>query len=237
MNPAELAAPVAEVSIWSMFLHASIVVQAVMIGLLAASVWCWTIIVDKTLLFRRTRKAMDQFEETFWSGRSLEELYTTLSERPTSGMASLFVAAMREWKRSFQAAGASFVSGTQSFNTATSIGRLTLNMLLSFAQFEREVTAERIRDKIAASKRKGLWMGGQVPLGYEADGRTLRINAEEARTVRTLYALYDRLGTVRAVKAEADRLDLVTKVRSKPDGSRTGGLQRRQRREGTEGFV
>ena len=93
MNPADLAAPVAEVSIWSMFLHASIVVQAVMIGLLGASVWCWTIIVDKTLLFRRTRKAMDQFEETFWSGRSLEELYTTLSERPTSGMASLFVAA------------------------------------------------------------------------------------------------------------------------------------------------
>jgi len=110
MNPAGLAAPVAEVSIWSMFLHASIVVQAVMIGLLAASVWCWTIIVDKTLLFRRTRKAMDQFEETFWSGRSLEELYTTLSERPTtSGMASLFVAAMREWKRSFQTAHASFV--------------------------------------------------------------------------------------------------------------------------------
>ena len=109
MNPAELAAPVAEVSIWSMFLHASFVVQAVMIGLLAASVWCWTIIVDKALLFRRTRKAMDQFEETFWSGRSLEELYTTLSERPTSGMASLFVAAMREWKRSFQTAHASFV--------------------------------------------------------------------------------------------------------------------------------
>ena len=109
MNPADLAAPIAEVSIWSMFLHASIVVQAVMIGLLAASVWCWTIIVDKTMLFRRTRKAMDQFEETFWSGRSLEELYTTLSERPTSGMSSLFVAAMREWKRSFQTANASFV--------------------------------------------------------------------------------------------------------------------------------
>ncbi|MCV2863526.1 recombinase family protein [Albidovulum sediminicola] len=122
------------------------------------------------------------------------------------------------------AAGASFVSVTQSFNTATSMGRLTLNMLLSFAQFEREVTAERIRDKIAASKRKGLWMGGQVPLGYEAEGRTLRINEAEARTVRTLYDLYDRLGTVRGVKAEADRLGLVTKVRSKPDGSRTGGL-------------
>ncbi len=109
MNPADLAAPVAEVSIWSMFLHASFVVQAVMIGLLAASVWCWTIIVDKALLFRRTRKAMDQFEETFWSGRSLEELYQGLSERPTSGMASLFVAAMREWKRSFSTAHASFV--------------------------------------------------------------------------------------------------------------------------------
>ena len=74
------------------------------------------------------------------------------------------------------AAEASFVSVTQSFNTATSMGRLTLNMLLSFAQFEREVTAERIRDKIAASKRRGLWMGGLVPLGYDADGRTLKIN-------------------------------------------------------------
>jgi len=70
-------------------------------------------------------------------------------------------------------AGASFVSVTQSFNTATSMGRLTLNVLLSFAQFEREVTAERIRDKIAASKKKGLWMGGNVPLGYDADGRSL----------------------------------------------------------------
>ena len=89
-----------------------------------------------------------------------------------------------------EAAGAVFVSVTQSFNTATSMGRLTLHMLLSFAQFEREVTAERIRDKVAASKRKGLWMGGRVPLGYEKDGRTLRINEAEAETVRTLYALY-----------------------------------------------
>ena len=78
-------------------------------------------------------------------------------------------------------AGASFVSVTQSFNTATSMGRLTLNMLLSFAQFEREVTAERIRDKIAASKKKGLWMGGNVPLGYEPDGRTLKIKEPDAR--------------------------------------------------------
>ena len=91
------------------------------------------------------------------------------------------------------AAEASFVSVTQSFNTATSMGRLTLNVLLSFAQFEREVTAERIRDKIAASKRKGLWMGGNVPLGYEPDGRTLRINPDEAEIIREVYNLYTLL--------------------------------------------
>jgi len=120
------------------------------------------------------------------------------------------------------AAGASFVSVTQSFNTATSMGRLTLNMLLSFAQFEREVTAERIRDKIAASKRKGLWMGGLVPIGYDADGRTLKINAEEATTIRTLYDLYEQHGNVRAVKEHADRLGLKTKTRG-PKDSRTNG--------------
>ncbi len=121
------------------------------------------------------------------------------------------------------AAGASFVSVTQSFNTATSMGRLTLNMLLSFAQFEREVTAERIRDKIAASKRRGFWMGGNVPLGYEADGRTLKINAAEVTTVRALYDLYDQHGTVRAVKAAADQRGLQTKLRLKADGKQTGG--------------
>lgn len=105
--PAALAVP--EVSIWSMALHASFVVQLVMIGLLLASVWCWSIIVNKTLLFRKTHKAMDSFEETFWSGRSLEELYGQLSERPTVATASLFVAAMREWKRSFSQIGASFM--------------------------------------------------------------------------------------------------------------------------------
>lgn len=103
-------------------------------------------------------------------------------------------------------ADASFVSVTQSFNTATSMGRLTLNVLLSFAQFEREVTAERIRDKIAASKQKGLWMGGQVPLGYEANGRSLKISPEEAATVRTLFELYLKHGTVRHVREEAQTL-------------------------------
>ena len=121
------------------------------------------------------------------------------------------------------AAEASFVSVTQSFNTATSMGRLTLNVLLSFAQFEREVTAERIRDKIAASKRKGLWMGGTVPLGYQADGRTLKIDPAEAETIRTLYDLYIELGSVREVKEQADRLDLRSRRRERPGGRVSGG--------------
>ncbi|HFQ13505.1 MAG TPA: recombinase family protein [Gammaproteobacteria bacterium] len=95
------------------------------------------------------------------------------------------------------AAGTSFMSVTQSFNTATSMGRLTLNMLLSFAQFEREVTAERIRDKIAASKRKGLWMGATVPLGYAADGRSLKITEPDAEVIRTIYDLYLKHRNVR----------------------------------------
>jgi DNA invertase Pin-like site-specific DNA recombinase len=97
-------------------------------------------------------------------------------------------------------AGTSFVSVTQSFNTTTSMGRLTLNMLLSFAQFEREVTAERIRDKIAASKAKGMWMGGTPPLGYAPDNRTLKIVETEADLVRQLFARYLKLGSVRLLE-------------------------------------
>jgi DNA invertase Pin-like site-specific DNA recombinase len=121
------------------------------------------------------------------------------------------------------AAGASFVSVTQSFNTATSMGRLTLNVLLSFAQFEREVTAERIRDKIAASKRKGLWMGGNEPLGYRATGRTLEIIPEEAETVRTLFDLYEQRGTLSAVASEVKRLGLRSKLRPERSGRLRGG--------------
>ena len=109
------------------------------------------------------------------------------------------------------AAKASFVSVTQSFNTATSMGRLTLNMLLSFAQFEREVTAERIRDKIAASKAKGLWMGGTVPLGYDPHPdktvRGLVINNIEAETVQELFCLYDQLGCLSKVEAKAHEVE------------------------------
>ncbi len=114
MNPADiaastLAAPASEVSLWTMFLSAHIVVKLVMIGLLGASVWCWAIIINKVMLFAKVQKAMDRFEQAFWSGNSLEELYATLSSRPTSGMASLFVAAMHEWKRSVQTAASSFM--------------------------------------------------------------------------------------------------------------------------------
>jgi len=122
----------------------------------------------------------------------------------------------------FERHGVSFVSVTQQFNTTSSMGRLTLNMLLSFAQFEREVTSERIRDKIAASKRKGMWMGGFVPLGYDARDRSLVINDPEAETVRTVYRLYLELGNVRRVKEEADRLGLKTKVRRAEGGSTSG---------------
>jgi hypothetical protein len=94
---------------------------------------------------------------------------------------------------------------TQQFNTTTSMGRLTLNVLLSFAQFEREVTGERIRDKIAASKKKGLWMGGFVPLGYRPDQRTLVIHDAEADIVRTIFALYCETGSVAKVEAELAR--------------------------------
>lgn len=121
------------------------------------------------------------------------------------------------------AAEASFVSVTQSFNTATSMGRLTLNVLLSFAQFEREVTAERIRDKIAASKRKGLWMDGNVPLGYQAHGRTLKIVDCEAATIRTLYDLYLEHGTIREVKERAEDLGLRSRRRERSGDRASGG--------------
>jgi DNA invertase Pin-like site-specific DNA recombinase len=123
----------------------------------------------------------------------------------------------------FDAQDVSFVSVTQQFNTTTSMGRLTLNVLLSFAQFEREVTAERIRDKIAASKKKGMWMGGPPPLGYDVKDRKLVINGAEAATVRTVFTLYRRLGTVRRLKAETDRRRIVTKLRRQTNGKETGG--------------
>ncbi|HEX2508947.1 MAG TPA: protein TolQ [Microvirga sp.] len=116
MNPADVAqaAPIVhDMSFWGLFWQAHILVKLVMVGLIAASVWCWAIIIDKTLLFTRTKRAMDRFEEIFWSGQSLEELYRNLQSRPTTGLAAVFVAAMREWKRSFEGSGRSVASLSQ----------------------------------------------------------------------------------------------------------------------------
>jgi len=118
----------------------------------------------------------------------------------------------------FDAKGVSFVSVTQQFNTTTSMGRLTLNMLLSFAQFEREVTGERIRDKIAASKKRGMWMGGPAPLGYDVKEKKLVVNEPEAERVRHIYRRYAELGSVLALKTELER----DRIHSKPRLDRFG---------------
>jgi len=119
--------------------------------------------------------------------------------------------------------GASFVSITQQFNTTTSMGRLTLNVLLSFAQFEREVTGERIRDKIAASKRKGMWMGGNLPMGYDVKDRQLVVNDAEAKTVRLIFRRYLDLGQVPALLAELRQQGIVSKVWVSSKGGQRGG--------------
>ena len=123
----------------------------------------------------------------------------------------------------FDAYSVSFVSITQAFNTATSMGRLTLNVLLSFAQFEREVTGERIRDKIAASKKKGMWMGGYPPLGYDVKDRKLVVNESESETVRCIFRRYQELGSARLLKKHLDATGIVSKRRAAPDGRPYGG--------------
>src|SRR5712672_3181362 len=123
----------------------------------------------------------------------------------------------------FDAQGVSFVSVTQQFNTTTSMGRLTLNVLLSFAQFEREVTGERIRDKIAASKKKGMWMGGVPPLGYTVRDRKLIVVESEAETVRHIFRRYAALGSVQLLKAELETHGIVSKRWTSAAGRSRGG--------------
>ena len=118
----------------------------------------------------------------------------------------------------FDDKGVSFVSVTQQFNTTTSMGRLTLNVLLSFAQFEREVTAERIKDKIAASKKKGMWMGGIVPLGYKAEEKKLIVNPEEAETVRYLFERYLELSSVKKLSEDAKSKGLAGRTYKQKNG-------------------
>jgi site-specific DNA recombinase len=125
----------------------------------------------------------------------------------------------------FDTHGVSFVAVTQQFNTTTSMGRLTLNVLLSFAQFEREVTGERIRDKIAASKQKGMWMGGTVPLGYDVRDHRLVVNPKEAATARLIFQLYIKLKSVPRVRDYLDRRSIVSKQRVSKSGARSGGVR------------
>src|SRR6186713_2386221 len=124
----------------------------------------------------------------------------------------------------FDAHGVSFVSVTQQFNTTTSMGRLTLNVLLSFAQFEREVTSERIRDKIAASKRKGLWVGGMAPLGYDTKDRVITVNEEEAETVRLIFRRYLDLGSLNRLMTDLKERGFKSKVRQLASGATRGGV-------------
>ena len=130
-----MATPVADITVLGMFLQASLLVKLVMLALLGASIWSWAIIVNKSIMYARVQRAMDKFEQVFWSGTSLEELYSTLSSRPAQGMASLFVAAMREWKRSVQNVGSSFM-GLQAridkvldVSIAREVERLEANLL------------------------------------------------------------------------------------------------------------
>src|SRR4051795_2463719 len=123
----------------------------------------------------------------------------------------------------FDAHSVSFVSVTQSFNTSSSMGRLTLNVLLSFAQFERELIGERVRDKIAASKRKGLWVGGPVPLGYAAVNKKIAIVPAEAETVSMIFARYLELGSIRALTGDLKRRGLRAKERRLSNGDIRGG--------------
>ncbi len=182
-------------------------------------------------------QARDRFDDGGTSGGTLDRpALTRLLEEIDAGRIGMVVVykidrltrSLVDFARlveRFDTAGCSFVSVTQAFNTSTSMGRLTLNVLLSFAQFEREVTAERIRDKIAASKKQGLWMGGVPPLGYDPhpdpNTRELVVNGSEAETVRTLFQLYDQLGNLTRVAEAATRSGL----RSKRHAFRSGRVQ------------
>ncbi|MBN8980346.1 MAG: protein TolQ [Pseudomonadota bacterium] len=141
MNPGEVAQSAlplasADVSLISLFLQAAFIVKAVMLGLLACSVWVWAIAIDKIFLYARTRKAMDRFEQAFWSGQSIDELYRSLASKPTHSMAALFVAAMREWKRSFESRSNSFaglqmrIDKVMSVSIAREIERLDRRLLV-----------------------------------------------------------------------------------------------------------
>jgi site-specific DNA recombinase len=176
-----------------------------------------------------------EFNDGAYSGASLDRpaLQTLLSEIQAGKIDVVVVYKVDRLTRSladfaklvelFDQHGVSFVSITQSFNTTTSMGRLTLNVLLSFAQFEREVIGERVRDKIGASKRKGLWVGGPVPLGYASANKKLVVVPQEAETVREIFRQYLELGSVRLLAADLDKRGIRSKVRELSGGRTSGG--------------
>ena len=183
------------------------------------------------------RLVPDRYDDGGLSGASLDRpaLQNLLADVRTGKITIVVVYKVDRLTRSladfaklvelFDEYGVSFVSITQSFNTTSSMGRLTLNVLLSFAQFEREVIGERVRDKIAASKRKGLWVGGPVPLGYRCIDKKLEIVPEEAEAVRTIFELYLQLGSMGALLTELDRRAIRTKVNHRRNGQKSGGIR------------
>ena len=183
------------------------------------------------------RLVHDRYDDGAFSGASLDRpaLQKLIAEVRSGAIDIIVVYKVDRLTRSladfaklvelFDLHSVSFVSITQSFNTTTSMGRLTLNVLLSFAQFEREVIGERVRDKIAASKRKGLWVGGPVPLGYASVKKKLVVLPEEAEAVRTIFARYLELGSIGALTQDLDRRGIRTKQRVGANGRTVGGLR------------
>src|SRR5467141_84802 len=178
-----------------------------------------------------------RYDDGAFSGASLDRpaLQTLLADVRAGKITTVVVYKVDRLTRSladfaklvelFDQFGVSFVSITQSFNTTSSMGRLTLNVLLSFAQFEREVIGERVRDKIAASKRKGLWVGGMAPLGYDTKDRRITVNEPEAETVRTIFRSYLKLGSLSLLMADLRKRGIVTKVRTLKTWETVGGIQ------------
>jgi site-specific DNA recombinase len=183
------------------------------------------------------RLVADHYDDGGISGASLERpaLQTLLADLRAGKINTVVVYKVDRLTRSladfaklvelFDQYEVSFVSITQSFNTTSSMGRLTLNVLLSFAQFEREVIGERVRDKIAASKRKGIWVGGPVPLGYRVIDKKLVVVPEEAEAVRIIFTSYLQLGSIGALIVDLDRRGIRTKANGRPDDRQRGGIR------------
>ena len=183
------------------------------------------------------RLVPDRYDDGGLSGASLDRpaLQTLLTDVRSGKITIVVVYKVDRLTRSladfaklvelFDQYGVSFVSITQSFNTTSSMGRLTLNVLLSFAQFEREVIGERVRDKIAASKRKGIWVGGPVPLGYRCIDKKLVVLSQEAETVRLIFERYLELGSMGALIKDLDQRGIRTKVNDRPNGRQRGGIR------------